>query len=69
MTKRLRYEAGYGEDDWVHKCMSCQHSYTKINESDTLFCYASKMGECKYKPLKENLRKESSDTKEYKKGE
>ena len=62
MTKRLRYEAGYGEDDWVHKCMSCQHSYTKINESDTLFCSVSKTGKCKYKPLKENLRKESSNT-------
>ena len=49
MTKRLRYEAGYGEDDWVHKCMSCQHSYTKINESDTLFCSVCKSGKCKEK--------------------
>lgn len=55
---RLKYEAGNGEEGWVRKCMSCQHSYTKINESDTLFCSVSKSGECKYKPFKESLRKE-----------
>lgn len=38
MGKRLRYEAGLHEDDYVKKCMSCKHSYTRINESDTLFC-------------------------------
>lgn len=38
MKKRLNYEAGGNEDDYVFKCLKCKHSYTKRNESDTLFC-------------------------------
>ena len=38
MQKRIFYEAGGNEDDYVKKCMKFKHSYTKQNESDTLFC-------------------------------
>ena len=39
---RLGYEAGGNEDNYVEKCMKCKHSYTKKNESDTLFCRLSR---------------------------
>ena len=48
MAKRLKYEIGVCEDDYVKKCMTCKHSYTRQNESDTLFCGCRK--ECKYEP-------------------
>lgn len=48
--KRLKYEAGGGEDDYVYKCMTCKHSYTRQDESDTLHC-ARRKG-CKYEPIK-----------------
>ena len=46
---RLKYEAGDNEDDYVKKCMKCKHSYTKKNESDTLFC---SLKECRYEERK-----------------
>ena len=46
---RLGYEAGGNEDNYVEKCMKCKHSYTKKNESDTLFC---SLKECKYEERK-----------------
>lgn len=53
MKKRLPYEAGYDEDDYVKRCKECKHSYTRQNESDTLFC---SLKECRYEPIKENDR-------------
>lgn len=47
MSKRLHYESGYGEDDYVERCQRCKHSYTRQNESDTLFC---SLKECRYEP-------------------
>lgn len=38
MKKRLSYEAS-GEEDYVKKCQKCRHSYTRQNESDTLFVH------------------------------
>ena len=38
MTKRVNYEMGGNEEDYVRKCMKCKHSYTKVNESDSLYC-------------------------------
>ena len=29
MAKRLHFEMGGNEDDYVRQCMKCQHSYTK----------------------------------------
>lgn len=52
MAKRLQYEAGVGEDDYVEKCMKCKHSYTRQNESDTLFC---SLKECRYEERKKQL--------------
>ena len=49
MAKRIKYEGGSDEEDYVKKCMSCKHSYTKQNESNTLFCGCKK--ECKYEPI------------------
>lgn len=48
MSRRTQFEAGGNEEDYVKKCMSCKHSYTKQNESDTLFCSCKKG--CNYKP-------------------
>lgn len=49
MSKRIHYEAGGNEDDYVKKCMTCQYSYTKQNECDTLFC--SCRSGCNYKRI------------------
>jgi len=29
MAKRIHFEMGGNEDDYVIQCMKCQHSYTK----------------------------------------
>ena len=50
MKNRLGFEKGGDEEDYVKKCMRCKHSYTRIDESDTLFC-ACRNG-CKYEELK-----------------
>lgn len=49
MAKRIGYESGCDEDDYVKKCMKCKHSYSKKNESDTLFC---SLKECRYEERK-----------------
>lgn len=51
MAKRTNFEAGGDECDYVAKCMKCKHSYTRQNESDTLFC---RLKECRYEERKEN---------------
>ena len=53
MVKRIKYEGGYDEEDYVKKCKSCKHSYTRQNESDTLFCGCKKA--CKYEPIKSEV--------------
>lgn len=42
------------KDDYVKKCMKCKHSYTKQNESDTLFCSLKK---CRYEEFNLTGRK------------
>lgn len=54
MQKRIFYEAGGNEDDYVKKCIKCKHSYTKQNESDTLFCSLKK---CRYEEFNLTRRK------------
>lgn len=53
MKKRPSYEASGNEEDYVKKCQKCKHSYTRQNESDTLFC---SLKECRYEPIKESSR-------------
>ena len=48
MAKRLHYETGDNEDDYVMQCMKCRHNYTKMNESDTLYCSLS---ECRFEDI------------------
>lgn len=48
MRKRLIFEAGGNEEDYVAKCNTCKHSYTRKNESDALFC---SLKECRYEPI------------------
>lgn len=48
MGKRLRYEAGDDEDDYVKQCMRCRHNYTRRDESDTLHCSLS---ECRFEEI------------------
>lgn len=55
MSKRLSYEAGGNEDDYVKKCISCIHSYTRKDESDVLH-YACKDG-CTYAPRQSVAKK------------
>lgn len=57
MAKRLGYETGGGEDDYVEKCMKCRHSYIRKNESDVLLC---SLKECKYEERKQNKRLKKS---------
>ena len=52
--KRSGYEAGGDEDDYVKKCMTCKHFYTKQNESDTLFCGCRKG--CNYEKIKSEVQ-------------
>lgn len=53
MKNRIGYETGGDEEDYVAKCNTCKHSYTRKNESDTLFC---SLKECRYEPIKESSR-------------
>ena len=56
MAKRMNYEMGGNEDDYVRQCMKCQHSYTKQKESDTLFC---SLKECRFEERK-NRKKQTN---------
>lgn len=40
-------------DDWVYKCMRCQHCYKRKDDDDTLYC-RTKSG-CNFKPYKSAL--------------
>ena len=51
MAKRTNFEAGGDECDYVAKCMKCKHSFTRQNESGTLFC---RLKECRYEERKRN---------------
>lgn len=42
MPKRTKFDSGGNEDDYVKKCMECKYSYTRQNESDSLFCARKK---------------------------
>ena len=48
--KRTRYEFSGDEGKDILKCKECVHQYTKIGESDTLYCSAK--GGCKFKTRK-----------------
>ena len=45
MRRRTQFEAGGDEYEYVAKCMSCKHSYTRQRECDTLHC---SLKECRY---------------------
>lgn len=47
MKRRHGYEAGGNEADYVKQSLTCKHSCTRMNESDTLFC---SLKECRYEP-------------------
>lgn len=49
MGKRISFEAGGDEENYVTKCNTCKHSYTRKDESDTLFC---SLKECRYEPIR-----------------
>ena len=55
MTGRNGFEAGGDEDDYVRKCMLCKHSYTRVNESDTLYC---SLNICKFEEKRTNGNKQ-----------
>ena len=57
MSKRTKFEAGGNEEDYVKKCMTCTHAYTRRDESDMLFC-SCKNG-CNYKVYKQKGREEN----------
>lgn len=35
-------------EDWMNKCLTCTHCYTKKDDADTLYCRC-RGGECDYK--------------------
>lgn len=55
MSKKLGYEAGGDEEDYVAKCMKCKHSYTRKNEIDMLFCSLKK---CRFEEIKGGVKNE-----------
>lgn len=59
MPKRVKFEAAGNEEDYVLKCITCIHSYTRINESDTLFC--SCRNNCNYEKKKTKKRTKDYD--------
>lgn len=36
------------KDDWYEKCLKCQHSYRKNNDSDMIYCRCRR-GKCNFK--------------------
>ena len=54
MAKRIHFEMGGNEDDYVRQCVKCQHGYTKKNESDTLYC---SLKECRFEENKKRKNK------------
>ena len=56
MAKRMSFEMGGNEDAYIKKCMKCKHSYTKVNESDTLYC---SLKECRFEE-KKNRKKQTN---------
>lgn len=53
MAKRIHYETSGDEDDYVKRCMKCKHNYTKLNESDTLYC---SLKECRFEEISKNIK-------------
>ena len=47
--KRIKYDFAGNEEEAILKCKYCKHSYTKINESDTLFC---SLKQCRFEEIK-----------------
>lgn len=38
------------KDDWYEKCLKCQHSYRKNNDSDMIYCRCRR-GKCNFKEV------------------
>ena len=41
------------EQDWLEKCLKCQHSYHKNDDADTIYCRC-RNGQCNYKERIDN---------------
>ena len=39
------------EQDWLSKCIQCQHCYIRKADDDVYYC-RKRNGECEYKPQK-----------------
>lgn len=52
--KRIGYEFGGDEDNYTKKCAECKHSYTRQDESDTLFCGCRKG--CNYEKIESEVQ-------------
>ena len=59
MAKLNRFEPGGDEDEYVRKCMTCIHSYTRQDESDVLYCRC-RTG-CNYQPEKRRSNNEQGE--------
>lgn len=46
------------KDDWYEKCLKCQHSYHKNNDSDMIYCRCRR-GKCNY--IEELIRQKVRD--------
>lgn len=39
------------DDNWVEKCLTCQHCYKRMDNDEYLYC-RKRNGKCEYKPYK-----------------
>ena len=52
------------KEDWLTKCLNCNHSYYRKDDADTLYCRC-RNGKCNFSNRKHRVRKISSGNYEY----
>ena len=48
------------KEDWIEKCLKCQHSYRRNNDADTIYCRC-RGGECNFKEVKKSRKRQQGD--------
>lgn len=44
------------EENWVDKCLKCQHCYKRKDDDELLYC-RKRNGKCEFKPVKKEENK------------
>ena len=50
-------------DNWVEKCLTCQHCYKRIDDDSYIYC-RKRNGKCEYKPYKSKRKAVRVDEKD-----